>query len=202
MAIRQTGSAANEGFMLCGNFLRDSGNTTGLTSGFLCFTATAKFSRLRELTLTLLYALLDTMGVTSYVLVPKGNYQFRGIPFFYYPYYCKDTRCQHHRRRSPLLCHGACQRYPDHQVLRFEQPEHRRPIETVHACLQSGPARTSKGIIHRDLKPSNILVTLYDGHPVPNVIDFGLAKALQHQSKLTDKTLFTEFGQVSAHCNT
>ena len=53
-----------------------------------------------------------------------------------------------------------------------------------------------KGIIHRDLKPSNILVTLYDGRPVPKVIDFGLAKALQHQAMLTDKTLFTEFGQV------
>ncbi|HWY85547.1 MAG TPA: protein kinase, partial [Gemmataceae bacterium] len=34
-----------------------------------------------------------------------------------------------------------------------------------------------KGIIHRDLKPSNILVCLYDGQPVPKVIDFGLAKA-------------------------
>jgi serine/threonine protein kinase len=32
-----------------------------------------------------------------------------------------------------------------------------------------------KGIIHRDLKPSNILVCLYDGQPVPKVIDFGLA---------------------------
>ena len=53
-----------------------------------------------------------------------------------------------------------------------------------------------KGIIHRDLKPSNVLVCLYDGVPVPKVIDFGLAKALQHQTKLTDKTMFTEFGQV------
>ena len=53
-----------------------------------------------------------------------------------------------------------------------------------------------KGIIHRDLKPSNILISLYDGKPIPKVIDFGLAKALQHQSRLTDKTLFTEFGQV------
>jgi WD40 repeat protein/tRNA A-37 threonylcarbamoyl transferase component Bud32 len=34
-----------------------------------------------------------------------------------------------------------------------------------------------KGIIHRDLKPSNILVGLYDGLPVPKVIDFGIAKA-------------------------
>jgi len=50
-----------------------------------------------------------------------------------------------------------------------------------------------KGIIHRDLKPSNVLVTLHDGRPVPKVIDFGVAKAL-HQ-KLTERTLFTEFGQ-------
>ena len=53
-----------------------------------------------------------------------------------------------------------------------------------------------KGIIHRDLKPSNVLVTDYDGAPVPKVIDFGLAKALDQQNKLTNQTLFTEFGQV------
>ena len=35
-----------------------------------------------------------------------------------------------------------------------------------------------KAVIHRDLKPSNILVTEHDGKPVPKVIDFGLAKAL------------------------
>jgi serine/threonine protein kinase len=27
-----------------------------------------------------------------------------------------------------------------------------------------------KGIIHRDIKPSNILVTLYDGVPVPKAV--------------------------------
>ena len=51
-----------------------------------------------------------------------------------------------------------------------------------------------KGIIHRDIKPSNVMVTLYDGKPVPKVIDFGVAKAAG--PRLTDKTLFTEFGQV------
>ena len=51
-----------------------------------------------------------------------------------------------------------------------------------------------KGIIHRDLKPSNIMVTLHDGKPVPRVIDFGVSKAL-HQ-RLTEKTLFTAFGQM------
>src|SRR5262249_25149258 len=39
----------------------------------------------------------------------------------------------------------------------------------------------------RDLKPSNILVCPYDGTPVPKVIDFGLAKAVQQP--LTEQTL-------------
>ena len=51
-----------------------------------------------------------------------------------------------------------------------------------------------KGIIHRDIKPSNVLVALYDDHPVPKVIDFGVAKAAGQT--LTDKTLMTGFGVV------
>ena len=51
-----------------------------------------------------------------------------------------------------------------------------------------------KGIIHRDLKPSNVLVALYDGHPIPKVIDFGVAKAT-HQN-LTERTMFTEVGSI------
>jgi serine/threonine-protein kinase len=51
-----------------------------------------------------------------------------------------------------------------------------------------------KGIIHRDIKPSNVLVALYDGKPVPKVIDFGVAKAIG--PTLTDKTLFTRFGAL------
>src|SRR5262249_17346861 len=45
--------------------------------------------------------------------------------------------------------------------------------------------------IHRDIKPSNILVTLHDGVPVPKVIDFGIAKAVEQ--RLTEKTVFTQF---------
>ena len=51
-----------------------------------------------------------------------------------------------------------------------------------------------KGIIHRDIKPSNVLVTLHDGKPVAKVIDFGVAKALH--MRLTDKTMFTQFGAM------
>ncbi|MGA2258298.1 MAG: serine/threonine-protein kinase, partial [Thermoguttaceae bacterium] len=51
-----------------------------------------------------------------------------------------------------------------------------------------------KGIIHRDIKPSNVMVTLYDGVPVPKIIDFGVAKSLFGQ--LTEKTFFTHHGQM------
>ncbi len=53
-----------------------------------------------------------------------------------------------------------------------------------------------KGIIHRDIKPSNILVAHGgEGHaPVVKVIDFGVAKAISQT--LTDKTIFTERGQI------
>jgi WD40 repeat protein/serine/threonine protein kinase/tetratricopeptide (TPR) repeat protein len=51
-----------------------------------------------------------------------------------------------------------------------------------------------KGVIHRDLKPSNVLVCLYDGQPVPKVIDFGVAKAVEQ--RLTQRTMFTQYGQI------
>src|SRR3954447_16394951 len=51
-----------------------------------------------------------------------------------------------------------------------------------------------KGIIHRDIKPNNVLVAEYDNRAVPKVIDFGVAKAMAQ--KLTERTMFTEFGQV------
>ena len=53
-----------------------------------------------------------------------------------------------------------------------------------------------KGILHRDLKPGNLLVTEHDGKPVPKVIDFGLAKAIEHNSALTTQTMHTSFGAV------
>ncbi len=51
-----------------------------------------------------------------------------------------------------------------------------------------------KGIIHRDIKPTNVLVAEYDDRPVPKIIDFGVAKAIEQ--RLTERTVFTQLGQV------
>jgi serine/threonine protein kinase/tetratricopeptide (TPR) repeat protein len=70
----------------------------------------------------------------------------------------------------------------------------RERLELFIPVCQAVQHAHQKGIIHRDLKPSNVLVALYDGQPVPKVIDFGVAKATG--PRLTEQTLFTEVGQI------
>src|SRR5207245_1812199 len=70
----------------------------------------------------------------------------------------------------------------------------RQRLELFIPVCQAVQHAHQKGIIHRDLKPSNVLIALYDGKPVAKVIDFGVAKATG--AKLTDKTMFTEVGQI------
>ena len=70
----------------------------------------------------------------------------------------------------------------------------RQRLELMIPVCQAIQHAHHKGIIHRDIKPSNVLVAHYDDQPVPKVIDFGVAKAIDH--RLTEKTMFTQFGQV------
>jgi serine/threonine protein kinase len=70
----------------------------------------------------------------------------------------------------------------------------RQRLELFVPVCQAIQHAHQKGIIHRDIKPSNVMVTLYDGKPVPKVIDFGVAKAIEQ--KLTERTLFTQFGTM------
>ena len=70
----------------------------------------------------------------------------------------------------------------------------RKRLELFIPVCQAVQHAHQKGIIHRDLKPTNVLVADYDERPVAKMIDFGVAKAIGQQ--LTEKTMFTEFGQV------
>jgi eukaryotic-like serine/threonine-protein kinase len=82
-------------------------------------------------------------------------------------------------------------------ITKFCDQEHLTPrqrLELFIPVCQAVQHAHQKGIIHRDLKPSNVMIALYDGKPVPKVIDFGIAKATTQ--KLTDRTLFTEVGSM------
>ena len=82
-------------------------------------------------------------------------------------------------------------------ITRYCDEHHLTPRQRLElfipVCLAIQHAH-QKGIIHRDLKPSNVLVAMYDGKPVPKVIDFGVAKAAGQS--LTEKTLVTGFGNI------
>jgi serine/threonine protein kinase/tetratricopeptide (TPR) repeat protein len=70
----------------------------------------------------------------------------------------------------------------------------RERLELFLPVCQAIQHAHQKGIIHRDIKPSNVMITLYDGEPVPKVIDFGVAKATEQ--RLTERTLFTQYGTM------
>jgi serine/threonine protein kinase len=79
--------------------------------------------------------------------------------------------------------------YCDRNLLGF-----RERLTLFQQVCQAVHHAHQKGIIHRDLKPSNVLVMLQDGKPVPKVIDFGVAKAVNQ--RLVERTLFTEIGML------
>ncbi len=70
----------------------------------------------------------------------------------------------------------------------------RQRVELVIQVCRAIQHAHQKGIIHRDIKPSNVLIAEQDGVPVPKVIDFGIAKAIE--GRLTDETLHTQHEQL------
>jgi serine/threonine protein kinase/tetratricopeptide (TPR) repeat protein len=111
-----------------------------------------------------------------------------------------------HPNIAKVLDAGATEQGPPYFVMelvqgvsitRYCDEKHLTPRERLELFIpvcQAVQHAHQKGIIHRDLKPSNVVVGLYDGQPMPKIIDFGVAKAAG--PKLTEATLFTGFGTV------
>jgi len=63
--------------------------------------------------------------------------------------------------------------YCDEQKLTIRQR-----VELLIQVCKGVQHAHQKGVIHRDLKPSNVLVADVERRPVPKIIDFGIAKAI------------------------
>ena len=94
----------------------------------------------------------------------------------------------------PYFVMELVQGVPIHEYCDKNHLAARERLELFLLVCQAIQHAHMKGVIHRDIKPSNVMVTLHDGKPVPKVIDFGIAKATNH--RLTEKTLFTNYGQM------
>jgi len=70
-----------------------------------------------------------------------------------------------------------------------------RRIELVARVCQAVQHSHQKGVIHRDLKPSNILVASSPAGPIPKIIDFGIAKAVDLDGAAA-ATALTRSGQT------
>jgi serine/threonine protein kinase len=69
----------------------------------------------------------------------------------------------------------------------------RERLELFITVCQAVQHAHQKGVIHRDIKPTNVLVAIQDGKPMPKIIDFGVAKAINQP--LTEHTRMTAFTQ-------
>ena len=100
-----------------------------------------------------------------------------------------------HRRRPAVFVMELVKGVP---ITEYCDEHQLTPAAAAGAVRRRSARRSStptrRAIIHRDIKPSNVLVALYDGKPVPKVIDFGVAKATGQ--RLTEQTLFTGFGAM------
>ncbi|MEL6106889.1 MAG: serine/threonine-protein kinase, partial [Planctomycetota bacterium] len=70
----------------------------------------------------------------------------------------------------------------------------RRRLEIFVSVCRAIQHAHQKGIIHRDIKPSNVLVGERGGQPFAKVIDFGVAKAINHT--VVGATVATGLGQI------
>ncbi len=71
-------------------------------------------------------------------------------------------------------------------ILRTKSLSRRQLVAVLATCCEAMGYAHQKGIVHRDLKPQNILLTP-EGEP--KVMDFGLAKCLLEDKKLSVATL-------------
>jgi serine/threonine protein kinase/WD40 repeat protein/tetratricopeptide (TPR) repeat protein len=133
-------------------------------------------------------------GMDSAAVIARFEAERQALAMMEHPNIARVLDAGTTQSGRPYFVMELVQGIPINQYCDRKRLTPRQRIELLLPVCRAVQHAHQKGIIHRDLKPTNILVMTVDGQPVPKVIDFGVAKAL-HQ-RLTEKTLFTQFGNA------
>jgi serine/threonine protein kinase len=133
-------------------------------------------------------------GMDSHQVIARFEAERQALALMDHPHIAKVFEAGTTKSGRPYFVMELVKGTP---ITRYCDEHHLTPRERLQLLLpvcQAVQHAHQKEIIHRDLKPSNVLVAEYDDRPVAKIIDFGVAKATG--PKLTNRTMFTEFGQV------
>ena len=133
-------------------------------------------------------------GIDSRQILARFDSEGQALALMDHPFIAKIFDAGETPTGRPYFVMELIQGLPLTEFCDREKLSTRARLQLVRRVCAGVQHAHQKAIIHRDLKPSNVLVA-YDGdEPVPKIIDFGIAKAVNQP--LTDKTLFTRLGQL------
>jgi len=134
------------------------------------------------------------LGMDTSQVLAGFAYERQALAIMDHPHIARIFDAGATRRGRPYFVMEYIEGVPITQYCDSKRMTVPQRLELFLAVCRAVQHAHQKGVIHRDLKPSNVLVTEQDGAPVPKVIDFGIAKAIDKWA--VESTLLTEFGQM------
>jgi len=133
------------------------------------------------------------LGMDTKAVVARFNAEYQALALMNHPSIAKVLDAGATDSGRPYFVMEYIRGIPITQYCDEKKLSTRQRLELFIPVCQAVQHAHQKGIIHRDLKPSNVLVASFDGRPVPMIIDFGIAKAVNRS--LGPDSFFTRHGQ-------
>ncbi len=118
-------------------------------------------------------------GMDSRQVIARFLVERQALAAMDHPYIAKVFDAGHTPSGLPYFVMERVRGVPIGDYCREHRLTLRQKIELFVRVCQAVQHAHQKGVIHRDLKPSNVLIISDSTPPIPKIIDFGIAKAVQ-----------------------